>query len=217
MRTAWLCLALGLAACDIAEPGSNDRTVVIRGTAIAQAEGSDRTGGGPVAGVNVRISSGPSILGPGVTHATATTDATGVFELRFEIPSPGPVSPCGSYYFDGSGAGYYVDWVEGFRDRECDGLVAGVVAHVRLLVPPASTLTFVSRPSNTQQECLARPPGTVCMGFDDGYVWLVEYPSPIRGHRSGGVYQGNEVQVYMFDGLELHHVLRTDLVAEVRW
>jgi hypothetical protein len=55
------------------------------------------------------------------------------------------------------------------------------------------------------------------MGFGDDYVWLITPPSPIRGHRSGGFYQGHEVSVYMFDGLELHHVLRTDLVAEVRW
>lgn len=150
-----------------------------------------------------------------MTHASTRSDASGAFELRFG--ESGTVGSCRHYSLRGEGAGHYVESVQGLPERLCAGTVGGVVLRARLLIPPTSTLTFVSRPSNTQEECLARPPGTVCMGFKDDYIWLVEYPSPVRGHRSGGMYQGSEVAVYVFDGLELHHVLWTDLVAAVRF
>lgn len=216
MRNGWILLAIGLAACDVVDPGSDDSTLVIRGVVRAPAEGTARTGGGPVGGMRVWITSGPSLLGPERTHASTTTSVDGTFELRMD--ASGPASACTFYQIRGEGVGHWIESVQGFDNKQCvPGTIQGVIVTARLLVQPESTLTFVSRPSNTQEECVARPAGTVCMGFVDDYVWLVEYPSPVRGNRSGGLHQGHEVSVYMFDGLELHHVLWTDLVAEVRW
>lgn len=77
-----------------------------------------------------------------------------------------------------------------------------------------------------QEQCLAHSPGTIYYRFSDGYVWLITtslvhflIPSGQAvfacGRRSGGFYEGQKVEVAVCDQFEYHHVIGTDLIAQV--
>lgn len=62
-------------------------------------------------------------------------------------------------------------------------------------------------------DCSNRPPGSICIGYSDGYKWLV-YDS-IQGWRTDGYWQANAVIVAIgFEG-DYHHILNTNLVKFV--
>lgn len=70
---------------------------------------------------------------------------------------------------------------------------------------------FVEQESHSG-DCGNRPSGTVCIGYDDGYRWLVS--DAIRGWRQGS-WEGQAVQVAIGFRAEYHHVLGTKLVMQV--
>jgi len=71
-----------------------------------------------------------------------------------------------------------------------------------------STGCFFEQPSYTGN-CLERPEGTVCLGFDDGYLWLVSDAIHGWGVESCG---GSTVRVaYGYEGT-YRHILGTNLV-----
>jgi hypothetical protein len=87
--------------------------------------------------------------------------------------------------------------------------------------PPPPTATpspvpepqFVEQPSYTG-DCSQRPAGTICLGFDDGYAWLVS-ESSISGWSDGDPWQGKRVQIAHGAKADYHHVLGTLLVRVV--
>jgi hypothetical protein len=78
---------------------------------------------------------------------------------------------------------------------------------------PAPEPQFVQQPSYTG-DCKQRPAGTVCLGFDDGYIWLVSGESVV-GWAYGEPWQGQQVQIVQGVKADYHHVLGTLLVKVV--
>ena len=68
---------------------------------------------------------------------------------------------------------------------------------------------YIEQPSFTG-DCLARPPGSVCLAYSDDFVWLI-YDS-IQARHTAGAFQGNEVAVARGGSAEYYHVLNTNLV-----
>ena len=94
----------------------------------------------------------------------------------------------------------------------CEGSATLTVAQMFAGLDPRA---FVSQPSYTGS-CLAteRPPGSICLGFSDGYRWLIYYP--VTGWRTDSPYNGYTVRVAIGLKAEYQHVLMTDLVMEVK-
>jgi hypothetical protein len=71
------------------------------------------------------------------------------------------------------------------------------------------------------EDCLSRPNGTVCLGFIDGYVWLIS--TSVGGCENDIDYysEGREVHVacgghfYPYNTIEYHHILNTNLIKKV--
>jgi len=79
--------------------------------------------------------------------------------------------------------------------------------------PPPATEPYASQPSYTGN-CVQRPPDSICIGFDDGYIWLV-LDSAINSHSFGEPFQGKAVQIAHGVAADYYHVLGTDLVLRV--
>jgi hypothetical protein len=203
VRLAVMIFAPTVAGCGVVE--SEPVGFVARGTVWADPTGPTPSQGRPLAGAVVNLVALPGIVSRGGTVARTTSDASGRFELHADR--------CAAI-LDAQVEAYHVDWVEGWEGLCMSDRVDGVIIHMQLDDEPESTLDFVAQPSATSQQCLNRPPGTVCAGYSDGYAWLVT-TSTIRGSRSGGRYQGQPVEVAIGDQSEFHHVLGTELVAEV--
>jgi hypothetical protein len=71
---------------------------------------------------------------------------------------------------------------------------------------------YTEQPSYTGN-CLARPTGSVCLKYDDGYVWLI-YDS-IAGGGDAGSWQGKQIRVAYGFKADYYHVLGTSLVKQV--
>ena len=81
--------------------------------------------------------------------------------------------------------------------------------------PPASSGSTASwgQQDSYAGDCKARPAGTVCVRFDDGFVWLV------RGGVSGWntrVEGGRTIQVAVTSAGRYEHVLGTRMVRHIR-
>jgi len=84
-------------------------------------------------------------------------------------------------------------------------------ADVKLTVPEGCA-GFKSEASYTA--CASRPPGTFCVQFSDGWVWLVR-----RGGVLGwgeAVCDGRKIEILMSGAGDVRHVLGSDLVAPGR-
>ena len=79
-------------------------------------------------------------------------------------------------------------------------------------VPPKNCEGYVSLPSYGG-DCGSRPPGTVCVGYVDGYIWLVT--DSIAGWSDATDCQGRAVRIaHGTSGTDYYHVLDTLLVKE---
>lgn len=69
---------------------------------------------------------------------------------------------------------------------------------------------FVEQPTYTG-DCLSPPAGTTCIGFNDGYIWLVD--ELIQGKRAIRIVStGTSVETELGAASEFLHILRTSLV-----
>lgn len=75
--------------------------------------------------------------------------------------------------------------------------------------PDPATLRWTER--DPASDCSTRPAGTVCLRFDDGYLWVVE--DVVRSWGLGGAYQGKTVQVAHGDRVDYYHLIGTRQVA----
>jgi len=62
-------------------------------------------------------------------------------------------------------------------------------------------------------DCQSRPSGATCIGYDDGYIWLV-YNAAIIGWDIRGSWQGHTIQVALGENADYYHVLGTRFVRE---
>jgi len=62
-------------------------------------------------------------------------------------------------------------------------------------------------------DCSKRPEGSVCISYEDGYVWLVN--DAIIGWRGGGTLQGKKIVVARGRRADYHHILGTQLVKKM--
>ena len=65
---------------------------------------------------------------------------------------------------------------------------------------------FVEQPSYTG-DCIAPPGGSTCIGFKDGYIWLVD--DLIQGRRATRVLYGVSIETELGGANEFHHILNT--------
>ncbi len=79
-------------------------------------------------------------------------------------------------------------------------------------VPANAPPGYAEQPSYTG-DCGARPAGSICLKYPDGYVWLV-YDS-ISGWGDVGSWQGKQIQVGYGFKADYYHVLGTLLIREV--
>ena len=70
---------------------------------------------------------------------------------------------------------------------------------------------FVEQPSYSG-DCMNRPPGGVCLGFSDRYVWLVY--DAVAGWGEHGSWDGQRIVSAIGFRAEYYHVLGTNLVFE---
>jgi hypothetical protein len=82
------------------------------------------------------------------------------------------------------------------------------------VIPGTTTapLEFIEQAPYTGS-CTARPSGSICLQFEDGYVWLV-YDS-ISGWGDAGFWQGKRIRAGHGFKADYHHVLGTSLIKEV--
>lgn len=70
-------------------------------------------------------------------------------------------------------------------------------------------------------DCLSRPSGTVCLGFIDGYIWLITTSGGACDDNLDYYSEGRQVHVacggnfFPHNNIEYHHVLNTNLVKKV--
>lgn len=110
------------------------------------------------------------------------------------------------------------------------GLVLALNAAGLITIPPLgptpTPTPLISTPTPTPQnllsfeeqasyagDCGSRPAGSVCIEYEDGYVWLV-YDS-ILGWGEDGTWQGKKISVAKGFKADYHHVLGTLLVKQV--
>ncbi len=105
---------------------------------------------------------------------------------------------------------------EDMKTKQTFFRAVGLLCLLALLAACGATPTpapqFVEQPPYTG-DCKQRPSGSVCLGFEDGYVWLV-YDS-IAGWAYGDPWQGKQVQIAQGFKADYHHVLGTNLVMAV--
>ncbi|MBT3391789.1 MAG: hypothetical protein HN413_15430 [Chloroflexi bacterium] len=77
---------------------------------------------------------------------------------------------------------------------------------------PAPPSDYVEQPPYSG-DCAQRPENSICLMFQDNYIWLV-YDS-IIGRRDGGVWEGNSVEIIEGAQADYYHVLWTLFVKEV--
>ena len=82
--------------------------------------------------------------------------------------------------------------------------------------PPPDIATPPAPEGYIEQEpytgCRSRPSGATCIGYDDGYTWLVY--DAIIGWEIRGSWQGHTIQVALGEKADYYHVLRTAYVRE---
>ena len=70
-------------------------------------------------------------------------------------------------------------------------------------------------------DCSSRPSGTVCLGFIDGYIWLITTSGGACDDNLDYYSEGRQVHVacggnfFPYNNIEYHHVLNTNLVKKV--
>lgn len=62
-------------------------------------------------------------------------------------------------------------------------------------------------------DCTTRPPGYICIRYDDGYKWFVE--DSIQGWRDEGLWEDNLIQVAEGFKYDYYHILNTLLVMQI--
>ena len=79
--------------------------------------------------------------------------------------------------------------------------------------PPSNSpvANYLSQPSYSGN-CRQRPQGSVCLGFGDGYIWLVYDSITGRGTKSDA---GQQVEVAFGGRADYYHVPGTTLVRTV--
>ena len=71
---------------------------------------------------------------------------------------------------------------------------------------------FKEEPSYTG-DCLSPPSGSTCIGFQDGYIWLVD--DLTQGKRATRIIStGTSIETELGGASEFHHILRTSLVKK---
>jgi dipeptidyl aminopeptidase/acylaminoacyl peptidase len=78
--------------------------------------------------------------------------------------------------------------------------------------PPPDIATYIEQKPYAG-DCQSRPSGTTCIGYDDGYIWLV-YNAAIIGWDIRGSWQGHTIQVALGEKADYYHVLTTHYVRE---
>jgi hypothetical protein len=78
--------------------------------------------------------------------------------------------------------------------------------------PPAG---FFEQPSYTG-DCMARPAGSICLGFDDGYIWFLSpFNDGVQAWGEAGFWRDKKIQVVFGQNADYHHILGTNLVKKV--
>jgi hypothetical protein len=81
---------------------------------------------------------------------------------------------------------------------------------------PSSTPTGYYEQASYTGDCKQRPTDSVCLGFDDGFVWFIQpFNDAITGWGRGDSWQGKVVQVAYGQHADYYHVLNTNLVMLV--
>jgi hypothetical protein len=75
---------------------------------------------------------------------------------------------------------------------------------------PTAAPIYVEQPSYSG-DCTQRPKNSICLSFEDGYIWLI-YSDSITGWDKIGTYQGRIVQVAFGIHADYYHVLGTSLI-----
>lgn len=86
-----------------------------------------------------------------------------------------------------------------------------VEAPIPTFTAESPTTEFIEQESYTA-DCLERPEGSTCLGFDDGYIWLVY--DGIQAWQEEDL-AGQMVQIAVGFKAKYHHILETNLVKEV--
>lgn len=98
---------------------------------------------------------------------------------------------------------------EGAYSFQATGTRGSTVRTFTLGLTVAGTCSgFTERPSNSVEECRNRPPNTICWGFFDRYIWLVEDGFGAPGYMSVAC-DRKPVQVARGGRADYHHVLGT--------
>jgi len=75
------------------------------------------------------------------------------------------------------------------------------------------SLGYIEQPSYTG-DCKKRPANSICLRYEDGYIWLV-YDNAITGWDDAGNWQGNTVRVAYGVQADYYHVLGTSLIMTI--
>ena len=78
--------------------------------------------------------------------------------------------------------------------------------------PESDTPQFEAQPPYGG-DCRERPPGSVCLSFSDGYIWLIN--DSVRGWKEAGSWEGRRVEAAQGGKADYYHVLGTDLIKLV--
>ena len=89
------------------------------------------------------------------------------------------------------------------REMDCEGRTPGS--------QPASPEGYVEQ-EPYGGNCQARPTNSWCIGFDDGYVWLLS--DGFEGWDWRGEWQGKQIQVFRGVNADYYHILGTQYVRE---
>jgi hypothetical protein len=82
--------------------------------------------------------------------------------------------------------------------------------------PNAPPPGFVEQPSYTG-DCKNRPAGSICLGFDDGYIWFLSpFNDAVTGWGEAGTWQGKKIQVASGQFADYQHIVGTNLVRKVK-
>jgi hypothetical protein len=89
---------------------------------------------------------------------------------------------------------------------------------VAIVVPPWESATpvspgYIEQPSYTG-DCTQRPANSICLRYDDGYIWLV-YDNAITSWDDAGNWQGYTVRVAHGVQADYYHVLGTNLIMTI--
>lgn len=84
--------------------------------------------------------------------------------------------------------------------------------------PSEAPAGYVSRPSDSVEDCQDRPAGVICLGFDDGYIWRVTLASAGDGicdwDENAGTWARHTIQVVTScQGSVFKHIMETDYIS----